>query len=227
MGASQDFGNHAPTKSHHLLSPFEDSLNVLPSIFDPMCQDYGTETNESRNDFFPAIPQRETDSPSARKKKSSSSPNNCLVGGFNPFETYSSTWESSPGRGENKKYLKPLCYTLLEHSTRAKRACRHPLHRDWTFEKMRSLIGQHQNTALSKILGSASLPIQQGHQGSIYGSQTSYFPRQSVNYMTGIETKMVSTHQERLPKRVRTEAKSSPGRCSQGTPPTDTGQQAR
>ena len=31
-----------------------------------------------------------------------------LVGGFNPFEKYWSTWESSPNRGENKKYLKPL-----------------------------------------------------------------------------------------------------------------------
>ena len=31
-----------------------------------------------------------------------------LVGGWtNPFETYESKWESSPGRGENKKYLKP------------------------------------------------------------------------------------------------------------------------
>ena len=30
-----------------------------------------------------------------------------LVGGFNPFEKYESEWESSPGRGENKKYLNP------------------------------------------------------------------------------------------------------------------------
>ena len=30
-----------------------------------------------------------------------------LVGGFNPFEKYSSKWESSPNRVENKKYLKP------------------------------------------------------------------------------------------------------------------------
>ena len=30
-----------------------------------------------------------------------------LVGGFNPSEKYSSKWESSPSRGENKKYLKP------------------------------------------------------------------------------------------------------------------------
>ena len=30
-----------------------------------------------------------------------------LVGGFNPFEKYLSKWESSPGRGGNKKYLKP------------------------------------------------------------------------------------------------------------------------
>ena len=30
-----------------------------------------------------------------------------LVGGFNPFEKYESKWESSPNRGENKKYLKP------------------------------------------------------------------------------------------------------------------------
>ena len=30
-----------------------------------------------------------------------------LVGGFNPFEKYSSKWDSSPGRGGHKKYLKP------------------------------------------------------------------------------------------------------------------------
>ena len=28
-----------------------------------------------------------------------------LVGGFNPFQKYQSNWESSPNRGENKKYL--------------------------------------------------------------------------------------------------------------------------
>jgi len=31
-----------------------------------------------------------------------------LVGGFNPSEKYESKWESSPNKGENKKYLKPL-----------------------------------------------------------------------------------------------------------------------
>ena len=30
-----------------------------------------------------------------------------LVGGFNPFEKYSSNWFTSPSRGENKKCLKP------------------------------------------------------------------------------------------------------------------------
>ena len=30
-----------------------------------------------------------------------------LVGGFNPFEKYSSKWEASPNRGENKNYFKP------------------------------------------------------------------------------------------------------------------------
>ena len=30
-----------------------------------------------------------------------------LVGGFNPSEKYQSKWQSSPNRGENKKYLKP------------------------------------------------------------------------------------------------------------------------
>ena len=30
-----------------------------------------------------------------------------LVGGFNPFEKYESKWKPSPGRDENKKYLKP------------------------------------------------------------------------------------------------------------------------
>ena len=31
----------------------------------------------------------------------------CLVGGFNPFEKCWSKWIISPGRDENKKYLKP------------------------------------------------------------------------------------------------------------------------
>ena len=31
----------------------------------------------------------------------------CVVGGFNPLEKYWSKWESSPNRGENKKYVKP------------------------------------------------------------------------------------------------------------------------
>ena len=30
-----------------------------------------------------------------------------LGGGFNPFEKYWSNWIISPGRGENKKYVKP------------------------------------------------------------------------------------------------------------------------
>ena len=30
-----------------------------------------------------------------------------LAGGFNPIEKYESKWESSPGKGENNKYLKP------------------------------------------------------------------------------------------------------------------------
>ena len=30
-----------------------------------------------------------------------------LVGGFNPFKKFLSKWESSPNRGENKRYLKP------------------------------------------------------------------------------------------------------------------------
>ena len=33
--------------------------------------------------------------------------NHELVGGFNPLEKYLSKWESSPSRGEKKKYLKP------------------------------------------------------------------------------------------------------------------------
>ena len=32
-----------------------------------------------------------------------------LVDGFNPFEKNQSNWESSPHRGENKKYLKLRC----------------------------------------------------------------------------------------------------------------------
>jgi len=33
--------------------------------------------------------------------------NQPLVGGFDPFEQYYSSWKSSPSRGENKKCLKP------------------------------------------------------------------------------------------------------------------------
>ena len=36
-----------------------------------------------------------------------------LVGGFNPFEKYYSNWIISPGRGENKKCLKPPPSILL------------------------------------------------------------------------------------------------------------------
>ena len=38
-----------------------------------------------------------------------------LVGGFNPLEKYQSKWESSPNRGENKKYLKPPPRLLPYH----------------------------------------------------------------------------------------------------------------
>ena len=38
-----------------------------------------------------------------------------LVGGFNPFEKYSSNWIISPSRGENKKYLKPPPSQVLDH----------------------------------------------------------------------------------------------------------------
>ena len=41
------------------------------------------------------------------EKQAASCPKGILVGGFNPFEKYESNWESSPGGGENKKYLKP------------------------------------------------------------------------------------------------------------------------
>ena len=57
-----------------------------------------------------------------------------LVGVFNPFEKYWSKWESSPNRGEHKKYWKPppryipymdpkgyrLTRVLLDHSEAAK-----------------------------------------------------------------------------------------------------------
>ena len=40
-----------------------------------------------------------------------------LVGGFNLLEKYWSKWESSPSRGENKKYLKPpsWCVCFVKH----------------------------------------------------------------------------------------------------------------
>ena len=41
-----------------------------------------------------------------------------LVGGFNPFEKYQSKWESSPSRGENKKYLKPPTSRCLSNQLR-------------------------------------------------------------------------------------------------------------
>ena len=40
-------------------------------------------------------------------RPSPSHPQTKLVGGFIPFEKDSSNWIISPGRGENKKYLKP------------------------------------------------------------------------------------------------------------------------
>ena len=44
---------------------------------------------------------------------SPSIPMSYLVGSFNPFETYSSNWIIAPGRGKNKKCLKPppsMCF---------------------------------------------------------------------------------------------------------------------
>ena len=38
-----------------------------------------------------------------------------LVGGFNPFEKYSSNWIISPGRGQNEKYLKPQPRTFSDN----------------------------------------------------------------------------------------------------------------
>ena len=40
-------------------------------------------------------------------------PQRKLVGGFNLLEKYQSKWESSPSRGENKRYLKPPLRKLL------------------------------------------------------------------------------------------------------------------
>ena len=45
------------------------------------------------------------------KKKNKTSTQSNLVGGFNPVEKYWSKWESSPSRGENKKYLS--CHHLV------------------------------------------------------------------------------------------------------------------
>ncbi len=39
-------------------------------------------------------------------QKISENGSNILVGGFNPFEKYSSNWIISPSRGEHKKCLK-------------------------------------------------------------------------------------------------------------------------
>ena len=71
-----------------------------------------------------------------------------LVGGFNPFEWYQSNWIISPGRGENRKCLKPppiviaihgnfwaqekICHSLLFerfHSYRAKTWWNNPNHK--------------------------------------------------------------------------------------------------
>ena len=48
-----------------------------------------------------------------------STTNNFLVGGFNPFEKYSSNWIMSPSRGETKKYLKPPPSFINAHDTTA------------------------------------------------------------------------------------------------------------
>ena len=38
-----------------------------------------------------------------------------LVGGLNPIQKYQSKWESSPNRGEHKKYLKPPAIKLFKN----------------------------------------------------------------------------------------------------------------
>ena len=78
------------------------------------------QTNKGMNRFFPAqIDQlfhsilRPKNRPSGGGPRATSDEwggtgwKQSLVGGFNPSEKYWSKWESSPSRGENKKYLKP------------------------------------------------------------------------------------------------------------------------
>ena len=79
------------------------------------------------------------------KPKLNSTQNLLLVGGFNPIEKYQSIWIISPGRGENKKSLKPppslcfvsFCCSSLHHSS--------PCHRwdsiGWTVTKLGDIDG--------------------------------------------------------------------------------------
>ena len=57
--------------------------------------------------FFPRTHCKKTNVlfPGSQKQLKPNCP--LLVGGFNPSEKYQSNWIISPGRGENKKHLKP------------------------------------------------------------------------------------------------------------------------
>ena len=66
-------------------------------------------TNDKEKIMFHRIglPQGFGDVPSNPPTTKSQILHGFLVGGFNPFEKYSSKLESSPNRDETKKYLKP------------------------------------------------------------------------------------------------------------------------
>ena len=63
---------------------------------------------------------------------------------FNPFEKYSSKWESSPNRGENKRYLKPppsFQWSFFGKGGKDRKHCTH--HRKtWSFSARRFFLAK-------------------------------------------------------------------------------------
>ena len=86
------------------LYPTPPNLGVVPSTNSPWSFCISTFAHEKLRELGP-LP--ETNMTSHLKIHLPKVKNSSLVGGFNPVEKYLSKWESSPGRGENKTYLKP------------------------------------------------------------------------------------------------------------------------
>ena len=68
---------------------------------------YRSESKSSSHVAFPRSHHPENSSTTSKLSCDSTKETQKLVGGFNPIEKYWSNWIICPGRGKNKKHLKP------------------------------------------------------------------------------------------------------------------------